>query len=181
MPGAQCTRSPVCAGVVKYAHGYSQRRHRKHPAFPTQWFYGLYVISPVTSSFLPPSPRGLNGASDTRLGRHASTRLDISNGCQDHTTSPYASAPFVLRVCRSPTREPALRSCFARDAAASTASHPNVRDDREPPLLRDEMAVVVNLIWVFREAIYFSRGDWTGIREPCPSRLGKNCQAMSRV
>jgi hypothetical protein len=51
MPGAQCTRSPVCAGVVKYAHGYSQRRHRKHPAFPTQWFYGLYVISPVPNSF----------------------------------------------------------------------------------------------------------------------------------
>jgi hypothetical protein len=45
-----------CAlGVVKYAHQYSQRRHRIHPAFPTQWFYGLYVISPVTSSFLPPS------------------------------------------------------------------------------------------------------------------------------
>jgi hypothetical protein len=34
MPGAQCTRSLVCAGVVKYAHQYSQRRHRKHPAFP---------------------------------------------------------------------------------------------------------------------------------------------------
>ena len=41
-----------CAlGVVKYAHQYSQRRHRKHPAFPTQWFYGLYVISPATNSF----------------------------------------------------------------------------------------------------------------------------------
>jgi hypothetical protein len=53
MPGAQCTRSLVRAGVVEYAHQYSQRRHRKHPAFPTQWFYGLYVISPVTSFFLP--------------------------------------------------------------------------------------------------------------------------------
>src|SRR6266699_2164766 len=51
MPGAQCTRSLVCAGGSKYAHEYSQRRHRKHPAFPTQWFYGLYVISPVTNSF----------------------------------------------------------------------------------------------------------------------------------
>jgi hypothetical protein len=61
MPGAQCTRSLVRAGVVKYAHQYSQRRHRNHPAFPTRWFYVLYVISPVTSSFLPPSPHGLNG------------------------------------------------------------------------------------------------------------------------
>jgi hypothetical protein len=50
MPGAQCTRSLVCAGGSDYAHQYSQRRHRKHPAFPTQWFYGLYVISPATNS-----------------------------------------------------------------------------------------------------------------------------------
>src|SRR6266568_8568039 len=61
-------------------------------------------------------------------------RLDTSNGCQDHTLLPYASAPLVLRVCRSLTGEPALRSRCARNAAASTASHPNVRDDREPPL-----------------------------------------------
>jgi hypothetical protein len=51
MPGAQCTRSLVRARLVKYAHEYSQRRHRIHPAFPTQWSYGLYVISPVTNSF----------------------------------------------------------------------------------------------------------------------------------
>jgi hypothetical protein len=46
MPGAQCTRSLVRAGVVKYAHQYSQRRHRNHPAFPTQWFYGLLRALP---------------------------------------------------------------------------------------------------------------------------------------
>jgi hypothetical protein len=45
----------------------------------------------------------------------------------------------------------------APDAAASTASRSNVRDDRDTPLMRDRMAKVVNLIWVFREAIYFSR------------------------
>ena len=28
------------------------------------------------------------------------------------------------------------------DAAASTASHPNVRDDRDPPLLGDETAAI---------------------------------------
>ena len=50
MPGAQCTRSLACAGGSKYAREYSQRRHRNHPAFPTQWFYGLYVISPATNS-----------------------------------------------------------------------------------------------------------------------------------
>ena len=35
MPGAQCTRSLVCALWLEYAHEYSQR---EHPAFPTQWF-----------------------------------------------------------------------------------------------------------------------------------------------
>jgi hypothetical protein len=55
MPGAQCTRSLVRAGGSKYAHEYSQRRHRKHPAFPTQWFYGLYRALPGDRAFLPPS------------------------------------------------------------------------------------------------------------------------------
>jgi len=41
MPGAQCTRSLVRAGGSKYAHQYSQRRHRNHPAFPTQWLERL--------------------------------------------------------------------------------------------------------------------------------------------
>jgi hypothetical protein len=62
-------------------------------------------------------------------------RLDISNGCQDHTTSPSASVPFVLRVPDAHrSRRSALHHVHARDTVASTASHPNVRDDREPPL-----------------------------------------------
>src|SRR5450631_3173146 len=54
MPGAQCTRSLVCAEVVKYAHQYSQRRHRKHPAFPTQWFYGFLRALPGDHRFVDP-------------------------------------------------------------------------------------------------------------------------------
>jgi hypothetical protein len=34
------------------------------------------------------------------------------------------------------------------DAAASTASHPNVRDDRDTPLSRDGMARNKEMIWV---------------------------------
>jgi len=40
------------------------------------------------------------------------------------------------------------------------------------------MAAVVNLIWVDREAIYFSREGWTGIREECPS--GKSLAGQER-
>jgi hypothetical protein len=47
MPDAQCTRSLVCE-ENKHAHEYSQRgtgitRHSR-----TQWFYGLYAISPAS-------------------------------------------------------------------------------------------------------------------------------------
>ena len=56
------------------------------------------ALSPVTSSFLPPSRRGLNGASNPGWAECTSARLSISNGCQDHTTSPYASMPFVLHA-----------------------------------------------------------------------------------
>jgi hypothetical protein len=31
----------------KYAHEYSQRVHRNHPAFPAQWFTAYNVLSPV--------------------------------------------------------------------------------------------------------------------------------------
>jgi hypothetical protein len=57
-------------------------------------------------------------------------RLDTSNGCQDHTLLPSASASLVLRAGIAHERSPPATR-FARNAAASTASHPNVRDDRE--------------------------------------------------
>jgi hypothetical protein len=56
MPGVQCTRSLVRAIGVEHAHEYSQRRHRNHPAFPTQWFYGLWRALPGDEFVLPPSP-----------------------------------------------------------------------------------------------------------------------------
>jgi hypothetical protein len=71
----------------------------------------------ATNSFLSPSLHGLTATSPGWAG-FASAQLGISNGCQDHTTSPYAAtstnpstdhvlpasfgrgveAPFVLRV-----------------------------------------------------------------------------------
>ena len=80
------------------------------PAFPAQWFYGLY--------------RALPG---DRLSCHRrfaglTAKLDASIG---------ASGPhdFAVRV-----------SAFVSHTAASTAARPNVHDDREAPLLRAGMA-----------------------------------------
>ena len=102
-PAASCA-----LGVVEYAHEYSQRRHRKHPAFPTQWFYGLLRALPGDQALLTPS-------SARRVGVVAN--LAPASGRQNHTASPSATASARLtlrRVHRIP---------------------PNVRDDRETPLL----------------------------------------------
>ena len=104
MPGAQCTRSLVCAGVVKNAHEYSQRSHRKSPGIPARnGFNGFLRALPGDRACLSPSSAAL--AAD----------LTPASRRQDHTTSPSALALFV------------------KSAAASTASRPNVRDDGQRP------------------------------------------------
>jgi hypothetical protein len=114
-----------------------------------------FVLSPATNSFLSPSLNGLPATCPGWAG-FASAQLDISNGCQDHTTSPSAatSAKRFDRPCapaevlakalkrrsscapvhRSQVK-PALRPPIAPDAAASTASPPAFRDDRDTPLV----------------------------------------------
>jgi hypothetical protein len=52
-------------------------------------------------------------------------------------------------------------SAFVSALAASTASRPAFRDDRDTPLMRDETARDIDLIWVRREWKYFCKQDWT--------------------
>jgi len=93
---------------LEYAHEYSQRRHRIHPAFPAQWFYGLYVISPGTGLFCPRRSRG---------------------NCSLRKLSASVGAPGP--------HDFAVRSSAARLASPKRPPHPtpNVRDDRDTPLL----------------------------------------------
>jgi hypothetical protein len=77
MPGARCTRSPVCEDGGKNAHEYSQRSHRNHPASRTQWFTAYSALSPVTGLFCH------------RHRRNRFRRLDASVG---------ASGPHVFAV-----------------------------------------------------------------------------------
>jgi hypothetical protein len=78
-PSADCARSPVCKECAKNAHGFNYRYSRDIPAFPAQWLYGLYVLSPGKRPFLPPSP------ADHSIGLAPGSRR------QDHTISPYAA------------------------------------------------------------------------------------------
>ena len=70
--------------------------------------------------------------------------LTPASGRQDHTTSPSAARTFVrsaVRVHRIP---------------------PRVRDDRDTPLVWDETAEDMQVIWGGRESEYFCQRGWTG-------------------
>jgi len=66
---------------VQQKHAAEPQVQADHPAFPAQWFYGLYVISPVTIAWLPPSPVRRESVFTT---------LTPALERQDHTTSPSA-------------------------------------------------------------------------------------------
>src|SRR5215207_1604207 len=68
-----------------------------------------------------------------RLGLANLRRLDTSHGCQNHTLLPYASAPVVCTLSPLTDFRPALRTPPRPNAAASTATRPNVRDDGQRP------------------------------------------------
>jgi hypothetical protein len=80
---------------------------------------------------------------------------------QDHTTSPYAATSLVRSLGdRSRAfRQPALQSRRAQNAAASTASAPRVRDDRDTPLWWGGMRKVLDVIWGEWEPKYFSENQ----------------------
>src|SRR6202048_1507292 len=94
-------------------------------------FTAYAALSPATNSFCQRRWR-INGFAEPGWACENLRQLDTSNGCQDHTVLPYAQAPFVcvLAIAHGQTR-PAIP--FHADAAASTVSHPNVRDDRDTP------------------------------------------------
>ena len=111
-----------------------------------------FVLSPVTGLLSPSPARSLLPAN-----------LTPAPGRQDHTTSPSASALFV------------------KSAFASTASHPDVRDDGQRPLVRDETARNRPVIWVGREAEYFCARGWTVIPLIFPRARRSPHQPMGRA
>ena len=146
MPGARCTHSPACE--VGSAHGSSPQVHRDHPAFPhAMVLTASFALSPVTGLFCHRHPR-IN-ACQNPVGPTCLRELDASVG---------ASGPhdFAVRsnrlssacsVSLTDSKESALRSFRALNAAASIASRPNVRDDGQRPSSRDGMRKVLDVIW----------------------------------
>jgi hypothetical protein len=104
---------------------------RKHSGIPHAMVLRLMPCSPRRRIRLATVAAGLM-VIPIRSDRNRHRQLGTSNGCRVHTVLPYASAPFILRaVNRSRETRPAIT--LRADAAASTASHPNVRDDGQRP------------------------------------------------
>jgi hypothetical protein len=133
MPGARCTRSPVCKLEVS-TRASSPQVHRIHPAFPHAMVLTAYsALSPATNSFCHRHQRIRFVSSP--VGPTRLRRFSISNGCQDHTASPSASAPFVSspRIAHRLLRtRPAIPSRAQRCRVHRIP--PRVRDDRDTPL-----------------------------------------------
>ena len=104
--------------------------------------------------------RRINGLARPGWARKNLRRLDTSNGCQDHTVLPYATAPFVLHA-----------GARSRKTALRTFAHPTLPRPPHPAPTFVTMANAplpgrdggdVDLIWVRREEEYFLTQVWTG-------------------
>ena len=155
MPGARCTprsRAQWRSGCAHEHTGSAEASGipcvmalRLMPCSPRRRIRLVTVVSGLMAHLSPIGPTCLR-------------RRGASNGHQDHTVLPYAThaspggfagpgtGPAISggfgkqhrsSACRLPLTGPATRPAirFMPDAAASTASRPNVRDDRDTPLV----------------------------------------------
>jgi hypothetical protein len=168
-----------CAKQVTKAHTSIQVQRRRSD-IPCAMALRLITRSPRRRIRLV-TVVGELAASPRPVGPACLRQLDTSNGCQNHTTSPYATASFVCtpfdrsRVWLNP--KPALQFTCAPDAAASTASHPNVRDDGQRPFLGDRMAGVLKVICPTAKAKFCPTGYFVAAAAP---RGADDCLAYQR-
>jgi hypothetical protein len=100
---AACTRGPRAKDCARSA--LTTGTGGDTPAFPAQWFYGLYALSPVNHPVCHRHQRDARSIIANLSAR--------SLGRQDHTTSPSAKVPLVSqhhRVHRN------FRTTFRDDA-----------------------------------------------------------------
>jgi hypothetical protein len=153
-PAVSCAK---CAQEHAHEHTGSAETLR-HP--PRNGFTAYAVLFPATNSSCH-RRRRIKGFVEPGWARKNLRRLDTSNGCQNHTVLPYASAPFVLRaVARS--RETALRT-FARPTLPRPPHPiPTFVTMANAPLLGTGWGELLSLICPTGSAKYFSWEVWTG-------------------
>ena len=129
MPGAS---APAAACAAKSTR-VSNHEYAETPGIPARnGLNGLLRAPPATNSSCHRRQR-IGGFAGPGRARKTSADLTPATGAR---TTRLHRAPTTSFVCASFVRsraKPALRSHFAPDAAASTASRPNVRDDGQRP------------------------------------------------
>jgi hypothetical protein len=158
MPGARCTRGLVCK-----LHEMRTRAYRfsgGDPTFPAQWFTAYGALSPATNSSCH-RHRRIKGFVAPGWADENLRRFDTSNGCQDHTVLPYASAPFVCALCIAHGKT-ALQSVCAPTLPRPPHPVPTFVTMANAPLLGPGWGELVSVICPTAEAKYFSQRGWTG-------------------
>jgi hypothetical protein len=142
MPGAQCTRSLACE-IIKHTSVVTTGPPRS-PGIPARnGFNGFLRDLPGDRACLSPSSSGY-GDVRARLGRRASAKLDAgveASGPHDFTVR----GQHISSVRRFLAHESFDPPCdFIARSTLPRPSHPvpNVRDDRETPLVWDGMAAI---------------------------------------
>jgi hypothetical protein len=104
------------APVHEKARGRNHRRRRSHPAFPAQWFYGLYALSPGTGLVSPRHTQALN---------EPLTRLAPASGRHDHTISPSATrtSQEAARRFRYPSADTPYEGAFSTPVLRTARVH----------------------------------------------------------
>jgi hypothetical protein len=92
-PAASCALSSSSMHTSIHSGGTGIIRHS-----PRDGFNKLPRALPGDEFLLPPSPCEFTADRKPGWADRASTRLSTSNGCQDHTPSPSATLPLVLRA-----------------------------------------------------------------------------------
>jgi hypothetical protein len=147
----------------------------KSPGIPARnGFNGFLRALPGDRALLPPSPCGLKVLSSPVEPNEPPQDLTPASRRQDHTTSPSASSAVVLHAANRSRRA-------IRPALASHAQHccvhrisSRVRDDRDTPLVWDETAAVIEVIWVGAEQQNFLLWDSTAAITPNLARRAGN-------
>ena len=106
MPGAWCARKPR----VQWQKAKSTRVRQvtpRSPGIPRAMVYDLFGALPGDRALLPPS------SADT------SANLTPASRRQDHTTSPSASAPFVIGASTSTASRPASVTIASRPSCGT--------------------------------------------------------------
>jgi hypothetical protein len=129
----------------------SPRSHRDRPAFPhANGFNGFLRDLPGDRAFLSPSPprslllKDLNASVEASGPHDFAVRESLPQKLLDGPGTGPAEALWKVDQ---------RRSSYA--AAASTASHPNVRDDRDTPLVPGQDGGDLEVIWVGGEGKSF--------------------------